>query len=641
MAPHHARGSFDLRGPTYAPLLGVFRLFLLVLGVVRDSGAGGTQPTLGDYRYFRALAIDLLGRVPDRAELAEVERPDFNVESWIDAHLTGPSYAERIRRIYMDLLRLDLSPTVKVEPPPLMLHVAQIEGPNGPLAIYFRYGQRRVKPELDGQICFTESEIGLKVPVAGSQSGTSRPITQKLLDERTVVVYPWWLYADYRDPHPQDRLAPDWAQRHPGYDLFQSLFVGPDKQPITAIRVCREEAQTAETGRIYTTGRIVQKKDPLLPGRLTRLPMDTAYAKANSGKPVSCLSNTGFQSSVDCGCGVGLERCIPMAPNGFNLPVLAPLGVAQPFFASPRPASMWLQSWWGQGASAFLDKIFSDDRDVREILTSRGTAINGPLAQFYRFFAGATCCGEGTEFGYAAAEPLFEPSKVPSSLIPEDVANWTWVEDRGAHASGILTMPIFLVKYGSRRARAHVLYQAFTCRDFVASSVKLQPSTEQDLTKRPGCRSCHIKLEPMAAYFSRITESDWTYLPASRFPISNDRCNSDDPTKARGACKTYYDPAFTDASHSNLRGAYISPANAEAGPAGLAASIVGSPEFAPCVVRNVAQSLLGRALTADDEDWKTQLAKNFVDNGYRMRPLVREILTSPRYREASDAKAAK
>lgn len=32
------------------------------------------------------------------------------------------------------------------------------------------------------------------------------------------------------------------------------------------------------------------------------------------------------------------------------------------------------------------------------------------------------------------------------------------VADRGPHASGILTMPIFLAKYGSRRARAHVVY---------------------------------------------------------------------------------------------------------------------------------------------------------------------------------------
>jgi len=310
-------------------------------------------------------------------------------------------------------------------------------------------------------------------------------------------------------------------------------------------------------------------------------------------------------------------------PAAFVLPTHTPLGLDAPFEATPQPPAAWARLWWGEEARRFFDRIFVEDRDFREVLTARATIVNGPLAQFYRFMASATCCGQGQELGYSEPEPLVEPSAIPAALVPQDTATWLPVADRGPHASGLLTMPIFLTKYGSRRARAHVAYSAFLCKDFVADTVKLEPSTEPDLTKRPGCSTCHTKLEPMAAYFTRIQESDWTYLPAAQLPLA-ERCTG-------GACKSYYDPAF-----HQLRGAYAAPSHAEVGPAGLANEIVTAPEFAPCVVGNVAQSLLGRPLAAEDDAWKTQLVKTFVDGGYRMRALVRAIVTSPRYRAGND-----
>jgi len=193
------------------------------------------------------------------------------------------------------------------------------------------------------------------------------------------------------------------------------------------------------------------------------------------------------------------------------------------------------------------------------------------------------------------------------------------------------------LRYGSRRQRGHAIYSAFACREFLAETVKLEPSTEPDLTKRPGCAACHRRLEPMAAYFARIQESDWTYLPPKILPVSLERCTAGGPAgMPTGACRTFYDPDFTDRRSTMLRGAYGAPAHADAGPRGFAAEITSSPEFAPCVVKNVAQSLLGRALTADDDAWKAALATDFAAAGYRMRPLVRAIVTSPRYRDVND-----
>ena len=619
---------------------------VLAIAAAALPRTGRAEPALSDYRTFRHLAIDLLGRPPTRAELAAFARPGFDLGAWIDAGLAGPGYAERIRRIYADLLKLDLPEGANpFAPPSVVLRWTQIQGPDGRMIdLYFRDGQRRKPAAIDGQVCFTQAETGLQAGADGPPTGTPRPVDRALLDERTVVIAPWWLYADYRDPHPHDRAGPDWIRRF-GYELAWPTFdptegpgPGPDgKVPMTGVRVCREEAQTADTGRVYASGRIVQKSDPLLPGRLTRLPADTAFARASAGRPVSCLGAPGFESSLDCGCGVGLERCLPAAPAGFVQPWLVPLGVDLPFDRAARPAALWMRTWWSQEAIHFLDRIFGDDRDVREILTSPATAINGPLAQFYRFLAGATCCGDGAELGYREAEPLFDPAAVPANLLPHQVSTWATVASRGPHAAGVTTMPIFLLKYPTRRQRAHAVYSAFLCRDFVAETAQLQPSDEPDLTRRPGCATCHRRLEPLAAYFARIRESDWTYLPAAQFPVAQPRCAAADPARMAGACRTFYDPAFSDARAGELRGAHGDPAHVEAGPRGLAAEITASPLFAPCVVQNVAQGLLGRALTPDDDAWKAGLAKDLVASGYRIRPLVKAIVTAPRYRDRAGA----
>jgi hypothetical protein len=55
-------------------------------------------------------------------------------------------------------------------------------------------------------------------------------------------------------------------------------------------------------------------------------------------------------------------------------------------------------------------------------------------------------------------------------------------------------------------------------------------------------------------------------------------------------------------------------------------------------VQNVAQAFLGRQLAPEDDAWKNTLTKAFVDGGFRMKPLVRAIVRSPRYRAGNDSK---
>lgn len=611
-------------------------LALLVLCLALREGHSSAERTLLDYKYFRRLSIDLVGRPPSREELAEFEKPEFKVDSWIDQHLIGRDYAERIRRIYMDLLRLEVGPDFQFVPNAMQLRRVQIRGPNGSIWVYYRRGQRRTAVELDGDFCFTSDETGLMVTVHGEPTGTPIPVHQMWLDSRTVVVKPWWLYADYGSANASDRYAKDWATRFPGFTLVPGLQFEPDgKTATTEVRVCREEAQTAESGRVYVSGRVTSSKAARPHYRATQPPSDSNFAKTSKSRSVSCLTTTGFQNSVDCGCGVGLERCMPSTNNNFESfafvqPTNAPLGIESPFGTSWQPASNWLRMWWSEEAKRLMVRIFESDRDVRELLTAKGTEVNGPLAQFYRFIATMTCCGPAAELGYTTPESLLDPAVIPSALLPQETNSWRSIPDRGPHASGVLTMPIFLAKYGSRRARAHALYNVFLCKSFVAETVQLKPSTEPDLTKRPGCSSCHRTLEPMAAYFSRINEADWTYWPSRFLPVQMPSCLNS--KKNAYYCRTLYDESLD----GSLRGASGSVEHAEIGPSGIAKQIVESPDFAPCVVQNVMQSFLGRSLTSGDSRWKEELTKAFVQGGYRMRALVRAIVTSRRYRDGND-----
>ncbi len=341
------------------------------------------------------------------------------------------------------------------------------------------------------------------------------------------------------------------------------------------------------------------------------------------------------------GQGRGLERCIPgdsnTNGNAFYYPNPMPLGPGMPLDDARQAQQRWFPYWWSREVVRYLDDLFGSDRDFREILTGKRTFVNGPLAQFYKTIQRGGCCGPEATFGMAEeTEPLFDPKNVPEGLEPSDVSTWKVVEDRGPHAAGLLTMPMFLEKYASARARAAALYQDFLCKSFVADNQQLTASTEPNLIVRPGCKTCHATLEPLAAYFARVEPSSFVFLPEHDFPVRTPACKLDKNGRLNGPCNALYDPAFADARMATLRSAYGSPEHADATPVGAGRDIVKSPEFAQCAVQRVTSSFLGRPTTPDDEALLASLTARFVQSGYRVRALVREIVRSPQYRRSNN-----
>ena len=603
--------------------------------------------TLDDYRHFRIASIDLLGRMPAREEIAAFERPDFDLDKWIDGHLRGPAYVERLTRIYMDLLRLE--PNLNFSPAPAQLFRHEVLVADGTKAfVYYRQNQRRDSAAIDGELCFAPDEIGIVVrPNAADIGAAPKPVSKALFEERTVLVHPWWLYRDYRAEHPTQRYLAGWNNPDPEYKPVESLLNDADGKPTITIRVCREEAATFDIGHLYASGRVKPPAlDEKLPGgRPKPAPLDKPLAAQHKGERVACDTRAGLENAVDCGCGPGLERCIPNDANGggnaFYFPNKMPLGPGFPLDLAKQRAERWYPYWWSREAVHFLDDLFDSDRDFRQILVGRQSFVNGPLAQFYRTIQRTNCCGPETSFGMnEELAPLFEPTKAPLDLMPHDVNTWRLVPDRGPHAAGLITTPMFLQKYATARARGAVLYNAFLCKSFVAENAQLTPSTEANLMKRPGCQTCHATLEPLAAYFARVEPSSSVFLPAANFPAVNATCKKDKNGKLNGNCNALYDVAFADDHGATLRSAYGSIANADAEPAGAGLAITRMPEFSACAVQRVASSFLGRPTSPDDADLLASLEKDFVASGYRMRSLVRGIVRSREYRDANNMTSA-
>lgn len=579
--------------------------------------------TLMEYKHYRALSIDLLGRMPTRDELAAFEKEDFDLDRWIDGKLDERGYSERLTRIWMDTLRLELAPVIQIRPPSTVLRRVMIQGPDGPLYVYYRPGQHRNRDADNGDFCLTRDESGLTVPPNKPAVGMPITVKQPTLDANTVLVKPWWLYRDFRSATPVLHYGTTWTTADAGFEPADDLLIEAEgKAKTTSIRVCKEEANNGETGTVSTA------KGPL-----------AAWAKQHKGESIACRSGAAHASS-DCGCGPGLERCMPWEglkkDSTFVSASRVGLGVEQPFDRVEQSSSEWQKLWLAQEAVTYLGRIFRDDRDFREVLTGKGTWINGPLAQFYRSSTGPAN-GKGRAFGLIDdGEPLFDPGQVPIALLPHDLSSWERVESRGPRAAGILTMPVFLEKYASRRARGAAVYSAFLCKSFVSSNMMLAPSNDPNLMTRQGCATCHATLEPLAASFSRVAEGDFRWLPAESLPIENPKCKVDAFGKAPAFCRDHYDPAFSTKDVGLLRGAYASREHADAGPAGLAAEIAKSPELASCVVERVTSGFLGRAIGSEDAALLASLREVLVRDGYRMRPLVRALVKSKAYREAND-----
>jgi hypothetical protein len=325
----------------------------------------------------------------------------------------------------------------------------------------------------------------------------------------------------------------------------------------------------------------------------------------------------------NCGCGPNLRWC-----DTFSLGHVQEDGYVAPVHRS-----------LANDVRRRVARVVEDDLSYLELFTSRVAYVNGPLAHFYRY---QTRLPAHVRFNELPIDPALLPDL---AFTDED----TWVEvELGEEQSGILTSPMYLMKFQTRRARTNRFYNAFLCQPFQPpdSGIPNVSSTSQtlNLRERPGCNYCHAILEPAGSHWARWGEYGVGYLDPAHFPVHDDACErcADDGTSCPESCATYYvvDPLSSEEdpfvgslkAFEFLEDRHVP--NTEQGPKKLAYDGVVDGRLPRCVAQRTAEWLLGRSPYPWEADWVDELASGFVDSDFRWRRLVKAIVTSDSYRRA-------
>lgn len=344
------------------------------------------------------------------------------------------------------------------------------------------------------------------------------------------------------------------------------------------------------------------------------------------GRTVDCSSGV---NSKQCGCGPNLRWCESLQDN----------------------TKLKILSSMDQQLLRFANDIVKNDRPYTDLLKGKDMEINGPISFWLRTqtqIPGGTLV-QSAQQNYPVPELPFE-------------ATDTWVKvDRGERHSGVLSMPSYLVKFQSDRGRANRFYNAFLCQHFEPRTA-LPPSSdpchqELDLTQRCGCKDCHVALEPAAAHWGRWAEAGLMPLNVQQYPKYNGCC-----TTPRGACPpgqmsnaalcqrfyiTAREAPRPDSPMARFLGVmkpYVFAdaaieANIAGGPEKIADEAIASGEFAACTAKRLWTQFMAHNPAVEDQARLEEITAGFKQ-GYSLRKLIREIVTSDQYIEAGNYKGS-
>lgn len=372
------------------------------------------------------------------------------------------------------------------------------------------------------------------------------------------------------------------------------------------------------------------------PGTLVKVCAFDAQTELISPTGTRCDTRDSFGDPA-CGCGPALRWC-RVGGVGSNPEVLTS---------------------FARDVEMRISDVIREDRPYLEIFTSPTAYVNGPLVHYWKH--------QSEMFAGVRLKPVPVPIEQLPDLEYTDIDSWHTIQLGEEHA-GILTSPLYLLRFQTGRARADRFSNAFMCTphsppaggvfetasgdddtsssvdDWCAGTEGQEDALIQDLQCRPGCAYCHALLEPEASYWGRWTEAGAGYLDPTTFPAESDECYecattgaacsdncnryyvtnplSDESEVFLGMLKTY---EFRKDSHQS---------NPELGPKRMVMSAVAdaSGRLPACVSSTAASYLLGRDVTEEKKDWMTELSTDFVASGFSYRALIRAIVTSPVYR---------
>lgn len=288
------------------------------------------------------------------------------------------------------------------------------------------------------------------------------------------------------------------------------------------------------------------------------------------------------------------------------------------------------------------------DEPYHELLTSRRAYVNGPLTYFWRYH-------RDIHNNVQLVPAALDVGDLPDTAIDaggadalrfDEADRWVELELPEDHA-GLLTHPVFLLRFQTNRARAARFHDAFLCEPFQPPEGGIPvedeiASLQPDVQLRPGCNYCHALLEPAAAHWGRWTQQGGGFLSRERFPEFRQECA--DCGRGLEPCSdtcrfNYVTRAIAPEEETNLgrlRAYEFLRAEhhpyVDAGPSALVRQGLADGRFTRCTVRRTATWLLGRELRSDEEPWVRGLTQRFLGSELRYRELVRAIVESETYR---------
>lgn len=235
---------------------------------------------------------------------------------------------------------------------------------------------------------------------------------------------------------------------------------------------------------------------------------------------------------------------------------------------------------------------FDEQADLRDMMTSRASFINPLLATIYRV-------------------PAPDPDGFAYVEFPEE-----------SQRAGVLTQVAFLSMHAhaihsSATLRGKAVRTVLLCQDIPVPPVSVdtsipEPSAEQQTLRErvaqhltdPSCAGCHKLTDPIG-------------LGLENFD-------------ALGSWRTLDHGAVIDPS-GELDGVEF------ARPRELALAIATHPNFSPCFTQKLASYALGRPLSQGEEAWLDTLTTRLEHHGYRLLPMIKELIASPLFRYAGQA----
>ena len=206
---------------------------------------------------------------------------------------------------------------------------------------------------------------------------------------------------------------------------------------------------------------------------------------------------------------------------------------------------------------------------------------------------------------------------------PEDATGWKKVHfTDGRPNAGILVSNGLWWRYNSteanaNRGRANIISKNVLCNDFLERQVIIdrnlnlldQAAVEDAIQNSPTCVGCHVTLDPLASNFWGFYRH-FRFAPTEQFAYHPER-------ELNWMDSTNVSPGYFGQSTSSL--------------AELGVQIANDPQFYSCIVQRSMEQFYQRPIEV--KDWSTQqsVLHAFVDSGYLLRELIREIVLEEEY----------